>query len=332
MRRKRPGLWSRIGTRSSMGWMPVDFGLYSQNSIATSTPSRSVLVEELGGEGAFLVVELEQGRRTVTGRPLPPRLLQGGQACCVHVGVDQRDAVQHAGLSDRYTYPALSTTIAIPCPTPMHIVARPICTSEWRCISCTSVVSMRAPEHPKGCPRAIAPPFGFSLSSSGSIPHSCRTARTWAAKASLSSTRPTSSSVMPARESAFVVAGTGPMPMTLGGTPATPMLLIFASGSSPCALAYSAEASNTAAAPSLKELEFPAVTLPPSLKAGFRLPSFCSEVSRLGPSSASTMVSLLRAFTLTGTISSLKRFSSIARTAFRWLPRAKRSCLSREMS
>src|SRR3712207_7418756 len=35
------------------------------------------------------------------------------------------------------------------------------------------LVRILAPEAPKGCPSAIAPPFGFSLSSSGSIPHSC---------------------------------------------------------------------------------------------------------------------------------------------------------------
>src|SRR3712207_7236529 len=51
--------------------------------------------------------------------------------------------------------------------------------------------------------RSIAPPFGFSLSSSESIPHSCRQASTCAAKASLSSTSPTSSSEIPARSRAF---------------------------------------------------------------------------------------------------------------------------------
>src|SRR5215213_6136609 len=66
----------------------------------------------------------------------------------------------------------LSTTIAMPCPTPMHIVARPYLTSGRRAISCTSVVRIRAPEAPRGCPRATAPPLGFNLLSSGSIPHS----------------------------------------------------------------------------------------------------------------------------------------------------------------
>src|SRR5215204_6225110 len=39
---KRSGLWDRSGIRSSTGCMPVDFGLYSQKSTATSTPSRSM--------------------------------------------------------------------------------------------------------------------------------------------------------------------------------------------------------------------------------------------------------------------------------------------------
>src|SRR4051812_40330557 len=70
------------------------------------------------------------------------------------------------------THPTFSTTMAIPCPTPTHMVASPNSTSGRRPISCTSVARMRAPEHPMGCPRAIAPPLGFNRSSAGSIPHS----------------------------------------------------------------------------------------------------------------------------------------------------------------
>ena len=43
---------------------------------------------------------------------------------------------------------AFSTTIAIPCPTPMHIVASPKQTSSRRRISCSSVVRMRGPRCP----------------------------------------------------------------------------------------------------------------------------------------------------------------------------------------
>src|SRR5918997_3734751 len=104
----------------------------------------------------------------------------------------------------------------MPCPTPMHIVARPYCTSSLRFISCTSVVRIRAPEQPSGCSKEVAPPFGFKRSSSGFIPHSYMTARLCAANASFSSTRPTSSSEIPARSSAFCcVVGTAPIPINL---------------------------------------------------------------------------------------------------------------------
>src|SRR5215208_6419599 len=39
---KRSGLYSAMGKRSSMGWIPVAFGLYSHSMIATSTPSPSM--------------------------------------------------------------------------------------------------------------------------------------------------------------------------------------------------------------------------------------------------------------------------------------------------
>jgi hypothetical protein len=48
----------------------------------------------------------------------------------------------------------------------------------------------------------------------------------------------------------------------------------------------------------------PAVTLPPSRKAGLSLASFSSVVSRRRPSSASTTVSDFLVFAVTGTISS----------------------------
>src|SRR5207253_6708942 len=83
---------------------------------------------------------------------------------------------------------------------------------------------------------------------------------------------------------------------------------------------------------SLVRLALPAVTVPPCLKTGLSLASCSSEVSRRGPSSASTRVSDLRVLTVTGTISSQKRFVSCATTAFSWLLKAKRSWLSREIS
>ena len=81
------------------------------------------------------------------------------------------------------------------------------------------------------------------------------------------------------------------MPITRGGTPATPIERMRAIGSRPWALAKSGEATSSAAAPSFSGLELPAVTVPPSWKTGGSFASRSIEVSRRGPSSASTTVS-----------------------------------------
>src|SRR5579883_1998364 len=69
-----------------------------------------------------------------------------------------------------------------------------------------------------GCPSAIAPPFTLSLSLSK--PSSLPTATDCAAKASLASTRSISAIFSPPFSSASFVAGTGPIPMMRGSTPA----------------------------------------------------------------------------------------------------------------
>ena len=78
----------------------------------------------------------------------------------------------------------LSTSMAIPCPPPMHSVANPLL-CPFRFSVCKSVTRIRAPEAPIGCPRAMAPPLIFTLSRLK--PSSRPTARNWAAKASLAS-------------------------------------------------------------------------------------------------------------------------------------------------
>src|SRR5215213_5037681 len=55
-----------------------------------------VVVETLRDEGAFLVVQLVKGRRTVLGRPLPPGLFQGRETRGVDVVVSQRYPVQQS--------------------------------------------------------------------------------------------------------------------------------------------------------------------------------------------------------------------------------------------
>ena len=93
------------------------------------------------------------------------------------------------------------------------------------------MTTRRAPLIPSGCPSAIAPPF--TLTCSMSRPSSRTQATDWLANASLSSTRSRSSTVSPARSSALRVAGTGPMPMTDGSTPATAVLTIARERSQP---------------------------------------------------------------------------------------------------
>ena len=80
---------------------------------------------------------------------------------------------------------------------------------------------MRTPVAAIGWPMEMPEPFTFVRSKSRSVkPHSRVTASTWAANASFSSMRSMSFSSSPACASAFFVAGTGPMPMYAGCTPA----------------------------------------------------------------------------------------------------------------
>src|SRR5919204_320904 len=104
-------------------------------------------------------------------------------------------------------------------------------------------------------------------------------------KASFSSTRSSSSMVIPARARTFRTAGIGPMPITRGSTPATALATKRPSGSTPSARAFSSLATTSAAAPSLIPLALPAVTVPSRRKAGFSVASFSAVVSGRGCSS-----------------------------------------------
>ena len=97
-------------------------------------------------------------------------------------------------------------------PPPMQSVASPFLALRF-CISCNSVVRMRAPEAPMGWPMAIAPPLTLTLLASK--PRSLFTAKACAAKASLASTRSRSLSFQPAFSSALREAGIGPEPMLI---------------------------------------------------------------------------------------------------------------------
>ena len=77
---------------------------------------------------------------------------------------------------------------------------------------------MIAPVAPIGWPSEMPEPFGLTLA--GSSPSSFTTAQACAAKASLDSITSRSLTFRPALASASFVAGTGPMPMIVGSTPA----------------------------------------------------------------------------------------------------------------
>src|SRR6266516_2210171 len=170
-----------------------------------------------------------------------------------------------------------------------------------------TVNASRAPDMPSGCPSAIAPPLGLTCPASSGNP-SCRsTASDWAAKASLSSITAKSPILSFWRSISLRVAGTGPMPMIRGGTPAEAAPSTRARGLSPWRLTAASDAMIIAAAPSLTPEALPAVTVP-GLRNGvlsFARPS--SVVSGRGCSSLSTMIGPpLPPGAATATISSAK--------------------------
>ena len=189
---------------------------------------------------------------------------------------------------------------------------------------------MRAPVAPMGWPRAMAPPL--TLSFSGSKCSSRSQARTWAAKASLTSTRSKSSRRSRVFSSSRRTAGTTPMPITCG---------IDAGGGDARARAPSAatparrrdrrHSTTRAAAPSV---------MPDELPGGDRALRFLEHRGQLGqggrrrcrradarPATPRSRRSVPGTFT--GTTSARKRPSSQARAARCWLRRANASCSSR---
>src|ERR1700677_2826995 len=106
-----------------------------------------------------------------------------------------------------------------------------------------------APVAAPGCPREMPLPFG--LVRSGGRPNSLTTASAWAAKASFTSNTSISSILIPVRSSRVRTAGTGPMPMMRGSTPACAYPISLPIGTRPLLRTHDSEASTTAAAASL---------------------------------------------------------------------------------
>ena len=128
-----------------------------------------------------------------------------------------------------------------------------------------------------------------------------------------------SSSVSPARSRARALAGTGPIPIVRGGTPATAQDTSLAIGFSPSSAARSAWVTTHTAAPSFWPLELPAVTvasLSERRVIGFSADRLSIEASGRGCSSRSTARGPdFRSSTVTGTISSENVPFSCAATA-----------------
>src|SRR5947209_311796 len=209
-----------------------------------------------------------------------------------------------------------STTAAIAWPKPMHIEAIPYRASR-RSSSFRSVAVIRAPVAPSGCPSEIPPPFGFTSSIRSSSPASRTNWSTTDAKASFTSTTPTSSQPRPALASAFAHPAGLPCSMRCGSTPARPNETKRARGSRSSRSTARPLATSTAAAPSQIWLEFPAVILPSGRKAGRSAASASRDVSARGVSSVSTRTPTCGFETSTGTISFANRPSSDAATARR---------------
>src|SRR5438105_305404 len=199
--------------------------------------------------------------------------------------------------------------VALAIPPPSHIVWRPY-RPPVRSSSLSSVVMSLAPEHPSGCPRAMAPPLTFTLAMSGWCSFS--QASTTEANASLISTRSMSDSDILARSSTLSVAGIGPVSIITGSTPARAKVWNRARGLKPSSAAFSSLMISRAAAPSLIWEELPAVTFPSGLKAGFSVASFSTLESGRTPSSRSKTPP---SAPVTGRISFSKRPSSMARAA-----------------
>src|SRR4051812_15734797 len=189
---------------------------------------------------------------------------------------------------------------------------------------------MRAPDAPIGWPSATAPPLTLTLSSS--MPSARIEFSVTDANASLISHRSTSSAVMPTLSSAFFAAADGVFARYGKSSATCAWAMISPRTVLPFFSAHSLEASTSAPPPSLTPGELPAVCEPWSPESGLSFDSVSSDVSRRGASSISTTVSPLRPLTVTGTISSGRRPSSVALIASSWLRSAQRSMSARVIS
>ena len=138
----------------------------------------------------------------------------------------------------------------------------------------------------------------------------------------------TSPTFQPTRSSTLRVAGTGPMPITSGCTPALAPRHVRGRGArAPASRSASSLTSSRPAAPSLSGEELPAVTVPPARNTGLSAAQLLQRVSARMPSSASTA----RRRRATGRSSAAKSPRRGRAAARWWLRSANASCRSRSM-
>ena len=190
---------------------------------------------------------------------------------------------------------------------------------------------MRAPDAPIGWPSATAPPLTLTFSSS--MPSIRIELSVTDANASLISHRSTSSALMPSLSSSVfaAVAGVrGEVGEVVGG-----LRLADDLGEDLLAVRPAPTRrwrATSAPAPSLTPGELPAVCEPSLPTRPGSLASASSDESRRGASSTSTTVSPLRPLTVTETISSARRPSSVAAIARSCERSAQRSRSGRVIS
>ncbi len=155
------------------------------------------------------------------------------------------------------------------------------------------MVASRAPVIPRGWPSAMAPPLALTCSASSGRPSSRRTASPCEANASFSSITSNCLISSFANARAFRVAGTGPMPIIRGSTPAVAPATMRARGVNLKRRTASSDAMTSAHAPSFTPEALPAVTVPLVRKGVGNLASCSRVVSGRGCSSRATTNGLL---------------------------------------
>ena len=154
----------------------------------------------------------------------------------------------------------------------------------------------------------MAPPCGFTCSASSGRPSWRSTARPWLAKASFSSMTSISPSVRPVRSSSLRTAGAGPMPMMRGGTPAVAIATTRARGVRPWRFAAVFGGQDQRRGAVVHARGVAGGDGCPGCGTGFSAsPASPSWYRGAGCSSRSTIVSPLRALSVTGAISRAKK-------------------------